>query len=209
MISNDKKLEHIIFIIDYGMSKKYVDKANNHIPFCINKDFLGTAKFASVYTHMGIEQSRRDDLESIGYIIVYLYCNNLPWMNLNIENKSKRYAEIKNMKKNLKFEEFCYGLPKEYIDYMTYVRNLQFNECPDYDYLISLIEKAAKNNNISLDYKYDWIKEKINHSNSMIEKDNTLLYDFKKENGTFNTENTSEKPKIKISFGNNKYLSKG
>ena len=80
---------------------------------------------------------------------------------------------------------------------------------PDYDYLISLIEKAAKNNNISLDYKYDWIKDKINHSNSMIEKDNILLCDFKKENGTFNTENSSEKPKIKISFGNNKYLSKG
>lgn len=217
MLSNDKKKEHIIHIIDFGMSKKYIDKANNHIPFSANKEFLGTAKFASVYTHMGIEQSRRDDLESLGYIFIYLSNFNLPWMNLNIENKAKKYNEIKNIKKNLKFEEFCSGLPKEYIEYMIYVRNLQFEECPNYDYLISLIEKAAKNNEVILDYKYDWIKEKdkekqkISHSNSMIEKDNPIISHFKNENNDNKvfSDATSEKPKLKISFGNNKYLSKG
>lgn len=138
------------------MTKKFKDKDGKHIPYIEGKDFLGTARFSSVYTHLGIEQSRRDDLESIGYLLVYLYKGTLPWFDIEGTNKKYRYSKIMEAKRDLIYEDFCKEMPYELFDYFKYVRALQFDQTPDYDYLKSLIKSASNKANIKLDYEYDW-----------------------------------------------------
>lgn len=80
------KKSHIVHIIDFGLSKRYRDsKTHQHIQYKENKNLTGTARYASVNAHLGIEQARRDDLESIGYVLVYLVNGSLPWQNLNVQ----------------------------------------------------------------------------------------------------------------------------
>ncbi|OHT16373.1 Casein kinase I hhp1 [Tritrichomonas foetus] len=79
-----------LFIIDFGLAKSYVDKKTKiHIPYVEGKILTGAAKYVSINTHMGIEPSRRDDLESLGYVIVYLLKGSLPWSHLNGSNNSE------------------------------------------------------------------------------------------------------------------------
>lgn len=127
---------NVIHLIDFGLSKNYL-KDGKHIDFKIHKSLIGTARYVSLNTHLGIEQTRRDDLESLGYVLIY-FLKKLPWQNLSIENKQLRYKEIKRQKTMLSIQEICEGLPKEFHDYLFYCRNLTFGEEPDYDYLVNL-----------------------------------------------------------------------
>mmetsp|Transcript_36291 Transcript_36291/g.26922 ORF Transcript_36291/g.26922 Transcript_36291/m.26922 type:complete len:128 (+) Transcript_36291:346-729(+) len=96
---------HTCYIIDFGLSKKFKDpKTNQHIPYRENKNLTGTARYASTNTHLGIEQSRRDDMESIGYILVYFLKGQLPWQSLNSNTKQERYAKICEMKLRIPIE---------------------------------------------------------------------------------------------------------
>ena len=95
---NDKS--HIVYLIDFGLSKKYwSSRQNKHIPYCTNKKLTGTARYASINALSGCEQGRRDDLESIGYIIMYFIRGSLPWQGLKINNKENRYKKICEKKK--------------------------------------------------------------------------------------------------------------
>lgn len=99
--------EHIIYLIDFGLSKRYISKDNRHIPYKDNKSLTGTARYASVNTHLGIEQSRRDDLESLGYILLYFLRGQLPWMNQPGLTSKEKYDNITKVKKNTKEETLC------------------------------------------------------------------------------------------------------
>ena len=157
LISKDKKKKHLIYLIDFGMAKRFKDKIN-HIPIRYDKEFLGTAKFASVYTHMGIEQSRRDDLEGIGYVLVYLATGSLPWIDLILKSKKNKYNLVLEKKKNIKFEDLCSNLPSCFVKYFNYVRSLQFEDQPDYQLLRGLFREAFEEKNYIFDYKYDWFE---------------------------------------------------
>ena len=79
------KKSHIVHLIDFGLSKRYRDpKTHQHIPYKENKNLTGTARYASINAHLGIEESRRDDLESIGYMLVYLAQGYLPWQGVRV-----------------------------------------------------------------------------------------------------------------------------
>jgi casein kinase 1 len=99
MIGKDNK-KQIIYIIDFGLAKRYRDsKTGTHIPFKEGKSLVGTARFASIASHMGYEQGRKDDLESLGFLLLYFLRGKLPWQGIQIKNKTEKYAEIGRIKK--------------------------------------------------------------------------------------------------------------
>ena len=114
-----------VYLIDFGLSKRYRDaRTGDHIPYKDGKSLTGTARYASINTHIGIEQSRRDDLESIGYILVYFYLGVLPWQGLQGgRNKDEKYKKIKEKKLNTTIEHLCRHCPTEFVQYITMCRN--------------------------------------------------------------------------------------
>ena len=150
-----KKDCNIIFLIDFGLSKRYYNpNTKEYIPFALplllmrryreNKSLTGTPRYASANNHLGMEQSRRDDLESLGYIFMYFLRGKLPWQGLRAETKKEKYARILEKKKSVGFEELCQGSPEEFALYFDYCHSLRFNETPDYNYLRDLFSSLLK-----------------------------------------------------------------
>ena len=111
----DDKL-NVVYLIDFGLSKKYrSSKTYQHISFLTNKKLTGTARYASINALKGCEQSRRDDMEAIGYVFMYLLRGSLPWQGLKIDNKDDRYQKIYEKKKATSAEELCKGFPGIYL----------------------------------------------------------------------------------------------
>ena len=98
------KNKHRIFIIDFGLAKKYMSSSGTHIRYREGKSLTGTARYASISTHLGIEQSRRDDIESVGYLLIYFLQGSLPWQNLKAKNVNEKYEKIKEKKIMTKVE---------------------------------------------------------------------------------------------------------
>ena len=183
-----KKYKNTIYMIDYGLTRKFCDSRKNHIPYKEGKHLTGTALYASIYTHKGIEQSRRDDLESLGYMMIYFCKGELPWMNVKGKTKEIKYKKIMEKKLEMKPDILCQGLPDEFNQYFKYVRELQFTEEPKYDFLLGLFNSAMKKNNIKNDFKFDWCQ------NSGINNQNI--------NDKFSTESLFSKLKLgEINFG--------
>ena len=186
-----KKYKNTIYMIDYGLTRKFCDSRKNHIPYKEGKHLTGTALYASIYTHKGIEQSRRDDLESLGYMMIYFCKGELPWMNVKGKTKEIKYKKIMEKKLEMKPDILCQGLPDEFNQYFKYVRELQFTEEPKYDFLLGLFNSAMKKNNIKNDFKFDWCQ------NSGINNQNI--------NDKFSTESLFSKLKLgEINFGEKK-----
>ena len=171
---------HIVYILDFGLSKKYwSSRLNKHIPFCTNKKLTGTARYASVNALSGCEQGRRDDLESIGYIIMYFVRGSLPWQGLKVNQKEDRYKKICDKKKATSAKDLCEGYPKEFEQFVTYTRELKFEEVPEYEYLRNWLRTVIKNKGETIDYKYDWCHLKPNiKANDIINTNNYgIVYD--------------------------------
>ena len=140
----DRDDDNKIYCIDFGLAKKWIDEKGEHYKFQKINKFCGTVRYASINALKGLEQSRRDDLESIGYILVYLFKRKLPWQIKN-KDKKKRHKIVSKMKQDIEVEELCKDLPKEMTTYFNYVKNLDFDEKPLYSSLKSLIEKIHCN----------------------------------------------------------------
>ena len=146
-----------IYITDFGLSKKYI-KNNKHIPFNTGRSLIGTARYASINIHMGNEPSRRDDLESIGYMLVYFLKGILPWQGLKRKGKNKReYLQMIGVQKlNTKVSDLCKNLPPCFEKYIKYCKKLGFSESPDYEYLKNLfINERIR---LNLPYIFEWLE---------------------------------------------------
>uniref|UniRef100_A0A671N9F6 non-specific serine/threonine protein kinase n=1 Tax=Sinocyclocheilus anshuiensis TaxID=1608454 RepID=A0A671N9F6_9TELE len=151
------KKGNLVYIIDFGLAKKYRDaRTHQHIPYRENKNLTGTARYASINTHLGIEQSRRDDLESLGYVLMYFNLGSLPWQGLKAATKRQKYERISEKKMSTPIEVLCKGYPSEFSTYMNFCRSLRFDDKPDYSYLRQLFRNLFHRQGFSYDYVFDW-----------------------------------------------------
>ncbi|KAH7519228.1 casein kinase 1-like protein 1 isoform X2 [Ziziphus jujuba] len=146
-----------VYIIDFGLAKKYRDSSTHqHIPYRENKNLTGTARYASMNTHLGIEQSRRDDLESLGYVLMYFLRGSLPWQGLKAGTKKQKYEKISEKKVSTSIEALCRGYPSEFASYFHYCRSLRFDDKPDYAYLKRIFRDLFIREGFQFDYVFDW-----------------------------------------------------
>ena len=150
-----------LYLLDFGLAKKYrSSRTLIQYPLIKKKKLTGTARYASIHALEELEQSRRDDLESVGYVLMYFLRGGLPWQGLKIKSKEDRYKKILAKKKETSSEELCKGFPEEFRAFVEYTRNLDYTEQPDYDLLknkfVNLVTKKLGEN---FDYIYDWTTE--------------------------------------------------
>lgn len=151
------KKGNLVYIIDFGLAKKYRDaRTHQHIPYRENKNLTGTARYASINTHLGIEQSRRDDMESLGYVFMYFLRGSLPWQGLKAATKRQKYERISEKKMSTPIEELCKGFPSEFATYLNFCRSLRFDDKPDYSYLRQLFRNLFHRQGFTYDYVFDW-----------------------------------------------------
>ncbi|XP_076933927.1 uncharacterized protein LOC143599982 isoform X3 [Bidens hawaiensis] len=146
-----------VYAIDFGLAKKYRDlQTHKHIPYRENKNLTGTARYCSINTHLGVEQSRRDDLESLGYILMYFMRGSLPWQGLKAGNKKQKYDRISEKKMFTSIEVLCKSYPSEFVSYFHYCRSLRFEDKPAYSYLKKLFRDLFIREGYQYDYVFDW-----------------------------------------------------
>ncbi|MCQ2821146.1 MAG: casein kinase 1 family protein [archaeon] len=153
-----------IYIIDFGLSKKYFsDSKQKHIKFCKGKSLTGTARYCGRHAHLGYEQSRRDDIESIGYVLMYFLLGQLPWQGLKVKPGEDHFDVIAKKKIHTSFEELCRNQPEEFLFYFKHADKLEFEEEPDYEYLIGLFQSVINKHCADCNYDFDWNKLQCNY----------------------------------------------
>ena len=192
--------KHQVYVIDFGLAKRYRDpRTGLHIPYKDGKSLTGTARYASINTHLGIEQARRDDIEAIGYILVYFMKGNLPWQGLKARNVKEKYEKIKEKKISTNLDDLCQGLPDEFKTFIQYARDLKFEDRPDYSYLREIIRQICEKEHLTFNYnKYDWIlKKEASHNEEQKEgnKGKNNENNKKEKNKNKNNENNNQKDK--------------
>jgi serine/threonine protein kinase len=154
LIGLDKNINQI-YIMDFGLSKRYCFK-NRHIRFRDNKSLIGTARYASINMHMGFEPSRRDDMESLGYMLIYFAKGILPWQGIYKKKGFNHIEEIGEIKICTSIESLCEGLPKCFSEYLMHCRNLTFKAKPNYKLLKNLFIKEYKQMYPNTPINLDW-----------------------------------------------------
>lgn len=151
------KKDKTLFVIDLGLAKEFRERDTGaHIKYQTDKPLLGTGRYMSINAHKRHEQSRRDDLEAIGYLFMYFLNGRLPWMGIDADNNVQRNEMIREKKERIPLSELTNPHPHEFAFYLSYCRKLGFADDPDYNYLRKLFEKCAIRRNILLDDNFDW-----------------------------------------------------
>ena len=151
-----------IFLIDFGLSCSYLEgySGAKHYKIKNNLNFIGTLRYASLNSHKGIRQSRRDDLESMIYILIYFLKGELPWQNVKAKNKEERYKIIFEKKSAVSVESLCEGIPQEFSELLNYIKKMDFEEKPNYfqfySFFHNIIEKISRENIPESNYNYIW-----------------------------------------------------
>lgn len=145
-----------LYLIDYGLAKKWKLSTGEHIPNREGKSLTGTARYASANTHLGFEQSRRDDLEGAAYVLLYLMKGELPWQGIRAKTKDEKYQKIKEAKVDTPVEQMCEGYPSEMAEYLKYCRSLDFEDEPDYDKCRRIFKDLYVKCGFENDFVYDW-----------------------------------------------------
>ena len=199
----------LIYLIDFCLAKKYrSSRTGKHVKFSKNSYFSGNLKFSSINTMKGIMPSRRDDLESIGYLLIYLYKQKLPWDKVISKNKIEFTQKIFEIKKLIPLKMLCDDLPKEMIEFMKYVRSLKFEEEPKYEYLIKILATTLEKIDRVNDFNLSWINQSLTRRFPIIQNQITFKIIRKKKKSLFSriiNLSSSLKSKIEEKPKRNKY----
>jgi len=150
---NYQKPNDKLYIMDFGLSKPYVINGE-HIDIKFDRSLIGTARYCSLNVHWGIEPSRRDDLESIAYILIYLFKGVLPWQGLKKDKNKNQVEKIGDKKLTTQIEDLCKDMPDCFRLFLEYVRKLKFEQKPDYDHIFELFNNDI--NKLNIKPQYDW-----------------------------------------------------
>ncbi len=180
-----------IYLLDFGLAKKYrSSRTLKHYPMAQKKKLTGTARYASINALKGYEQSRRDDLEAVGYVLIYFLLGKLPWQGLPVKTNEDRYVKIMEKKRDTKPEDLCKNLPHQFQEYVEYTRGMDYEEDPNYEMLKDLFKAVMEKNCYKIDFIYDWSdpNDEVYKMKSLkVEKDNDDRND--KENKNLNSNN--------------------
>ena len=155
-----KDLSKFLYLLDFGLAKKYRSSVTlKQYPLINKKKLTGTARYASINALRGYEQSRRDDLESAGYVLMYFLRGSLPWQGIPGKNKDERYKKILQKKMETSAQELCEGFPKEFEEYIEYTRAMEYEEEPEYDRLRNYFTSVLDKKKEVFDYIYIWSTE--------------------------------------------------
>ena len=166
-----KELNGTLYIIDFGLAKKFrSSRTLKQFPLIKRHSLTGTARYASINALQGYEQSRRDDLESAMYVLMFFLRGNLPWQNIKIKGKHDKYLKICNKKKEVSSKELGKNFPSEFAELLEYFKNLGYTEDPDYEMCLKKMLNVLERENATFDYVYDWttrlnINERKKHNN--------------------------------------------
>ena len=192
------KDKRIIYLIDFGLSKKYrSDRTKRHIQFNITKTMCGTARYASMNALSGLQLSRRDDLESLSYMILYFLLKKLPWQGITAKNLEKRYKKIYDKKAELEKWDKFKELPTQIQNFVKYCRSLGFSQDPDYKLMKSYFYDLMNINNFYDDKNFSWILDKSIIGSKMPE-----FFHRKKYFSLYKFYDKIEKKKLSLSVGN-------
>lgn len=149
--------ENTLYMIDFGLAEQYrSSKTHLQLPFKTEEGFTGTRTYSSIFAMLECRQSRKDDMESFGYILLYLLKGSLPWGRLEIEDEEEKWKQTLQMKLFLNVKESFKGFPSQFEEIFNYVRGLLYIEDPNYNYIRSLLNEIANEQNFKLDYQWDW-----------------------------------------------------
>ena len=192
----------IVYLVDFGLAKKYRSSSTlMHYPLINKKKLTGTPRYASINALKGLEQSRRDDMESLSYVLIFLSKGELPWQHINAKSKEERNEKILEKKIAISSARLCSGLPHEFVKFLDHTKNLEYTQKPDYDFLRKLLKCVIKDNNIIPNYIFDWTtKEEIKKRADLEHRrENTgrkascsnknLIYDLHDDNCKYNVNN--------------------
>ena len=196
-----------LYLLDFGLSKKYrSSRTLVQYPYIKRNKLTGTARYASIHALEEMEQSRRDDMESIGYVIMFFLRGELPWQGLKVKSKEDKYRKILDKKKETSSKTLCANFPDEFREYVEYTRKLSYEEEPNYEkYKNKFYNLICNKRGESFDYIYDWttkadLKKRVVHDNNSefkatATKDAEIL-SRKKDNDKYNEKITEGVNKI-------------
>lgn len=185
------KAAGMVNVIDFGLAKKFRDsRTSTHIPYKQN-DYhgVGTSLFAAINTHLGVESSRRDDLESLAYMLIYFIRGTLPWRKLRAPHvmpplpdaspseQARAQAaynpvgttwDLIRDAKLANEEVVTLGLPPEFDVLYRYARTLEFDDLPDYEGLRQLFRGLAEREGIEYDGVFDWSASPATKDDSVV-----------------------------------------
>lgn len=150
-----------IYLIDFGLSKRFINNKGEHIQMKDKQPIVGTLRYISINMHKQLEQSRRDDLESLLYVIIYFILGDLPWMNIKTKTRKEKYTKIYQIKCNTVPDILCNKLPEEFKKIFDIVLKLEFTERPNYDSILTIIQQFMNNYGFKYDLLFDWNENEV------------------------------------------------